>query len=92
MRSERRWGVGQHDGFHLACKEKVTVFAHDVHRNEIVHIVVGGIDNELRQRAEGVDGDDGYDLLYELLESQHGEGVGVDDCNFGSLQIHGAKL
>ena len=92
MRSVRRWLIGQHDGLGPVVEEEAAVFEYNIHGCEIVHIVVGGIDNELLQRAEGVDGDDGYDLLYELLESQHGEGVGVDDCNFGSLQIHGAKL
>ena len=70
--------------------EELTVFEHDVHGYKVVKVAFWMVSQKLCHAAEGVDCQDGHDILQYLLQPQYCKGIGVDDSHAGSplLAIH----
>ena len=73
----------QHDGAGLAGQEEGGVLDVDLRGDEVVDVHVRRVVHQLAERTEAADDGSGDDLLEQTLQSQAGEGVGVDDGYLG---------
>ena len=70
--------------------EELAILQHDVHRHEVVEILLGMIGLKLAHGAKCIDRHDGQDVLQNMFQSKHSQCVWVDDGNAWSslLKIH----
>lgn len=78
----------QYDGLaRMLCKE-LPVLQKDVHCHEIVHIVLRMVGLELRHTSKPLNFRNGHEILKQLLQSDAGKRVRVNDGYFGTLLVH----